>query len=142
DPRPGKSSSAPRRRLRGAFEDLLIRKRRRPAVGPESRTAGRQEKIPAATYSPTRKPCSTIGSGGLNFRVRYGNGWNPSDVATGNLSRASARQPGPHGWNDGRPNEVPRKLVSSFDERICASNRVAGHSTALDPDLRKSGTER
>src|SRR5438045_5511223 len=42
-------------------------------------------KIPAATYSPTRKPCSTIGSGGLNFRVRDGNGWSPSDVATGNL---------------------------------------------------------
>src|SRR6267142_4076781 len=44
---------------------------------------GIQGKIPAATYSPTRKPCSTIGSGGLNFRVRDGNGWNPSDVATG-----------------------------------------------------------
>src|SRR5437868_8306003 len=41
-------------------------------------------KIPAATYSPTRKPCSTIGSGGLNFRVRDGNGWDPSDIATGN----------------------------------------------------------
>ena len=45
--------------------------------------AGRQGKIPAATYSPTRKPCSTIGSGGLNCRVRDGNGWNPSDKATG-----------------------------------------------------------
>ena len=45
-------------------------------------------KIPAATYSPTRKPCSTIGSGGLNFRVRDGNGWDPSDIATGNLGSA------------------------------------------------------
>src|SRR2546428_1967044 len=42
-------------------------------------------KIPAATYSPTRKPCSTIGSGGLNYRVRDGDGGDPSDVATGNL---------------------------------------------------------
>src|SRR4051812_12932538 len=49
------------------------------------RAAGRQGKIPAATYSPTRKPCSTIGSEGLNFRVRDGNGWDPFDVATGNL---------------------------------------------------------
>ena len=48
-------------------------------------------KIPAATYSPTRKPCSTIGSGGLNFRVRDGNGWSPSDVATGNLAYAQER---------------------------------------------------
>src|SRR6267378_4273289 len=48
------------------------------------RATGRPgEKIPAATYSPTRKPCSTIGSGGLNCRVRDGNGWIPSDVATG-----------------------------------------------------------
>ena len=49
--------------------------------------AGRQGKIPAATYSPTRKPCSTIGSGGLNCRVRDGNGWSPSDVATGKPGR-------------------------------------------------------
>src|SRR6266446_6687048 len=48
---------------------------------------GVREKIPAATYSPTRKPCSTIGSGGLNCRVRDGNGWNPSDVATGKRGR-------------------------------------------------------
>ena len=29
--------------------------------------------------------CSTIGSEGLNFRVRDGNGWDPFDKATGNL---------------------------------------------------------
>ena len=44
-----------------------------------------ENKIPAATYSPTRKPCSTIGSEGLNFRVRDGNGWDPFDKATGKL---------------------------------------------------------
>src|SRR3989442_452222 len=67
-------------------------KERRPAArviarrGVSSMRAldARGGKIPAATYSPTRRPCSTIGSGGLNFRVRDGNGWDPSDVATGN----------------------------------------------------------
>ena len=39
----------------------------------------------AATYSPTRKPCSTIGAGGLNFRVRDGTGWDPSALATNKL---------------------------------------------------------
>jgi hypothetical protein len=56
---------------------------RRGVIGMRALDA-RGGKIPAATYSPTRRPCSTIGSGGLNFRVRDGNGWDPSDVATGN----------------------------------------------------------
>src|SRR6202171_4328222 len=51
----------------------------------------RDGKMPAATYSPTRKPCSTLGSGGLNCRVRDGNGWDPSDVATGNLLQMRKR---------------------------------------------------
>ena len=45
---------------------------------------GPSDEIPAATYSPTPKECSTIGSAGLNFRVRDGNGWNPCEIATGN----------------------------------------------------------
>ena len=48
--------------------------------------SGHSEKAPAASYSPTLKECSTIGSGGLNFRVRDGNGCGPSDVATGKCS--------------------------------------------------------
>jgi hypothetical protein len=40
--------------------------------------------IPAASYSPIRRPYSTIGAGGLNFRVRDGNGCDPSALATGN----------------------------------------------------------
>ena len=32
---------------------------------------------------PGSYPPSTIGAGGLNGRVRYGNGWNPSAFATG-----------------------------------------------------------
>src|SRR6476659_3014931 len=39
---------------------------------------------PAASYSPMRRPHSTIGAGGLNFRVRDGNGCDPSALATGN----------------------------------------------------------
>ena len=58
-------------------------KKQTPRGRPFGGRRGVSEKIPAATYSPTRKPCSTIGSGGLNFRVRDGNGWNPSDEATG-----------------------------------------------------------
>ena len=34
---------------------------------------------------PHRCQCSTIGAGGLNFRVRDGNGWIPSATATGNF---------------------------------------------------------
>ncbi len=33
----------------------------------------------ATTYSPTKG--STIGAGGLNFRVRNGNGWDPSAMS-------------------------------------------------------------
>jgi hypothetical protein len=42
------------------------------------------DEIPAASYSPIRRPHSTIGAGGLNFRVRDGNGCDPSALATGN----------------------------------------------------------
>ena len=33
---------------------------------------------------PLPRGSSNIGLGGLNFRVRYGNGWGPSGMATGN----------------------------------------------------------
>ena len=36
---------------------------------------------------PQSRPCSTIGAGGLNFRVRNGNGCGPSAAATGKLFR-------------------------------------------------------
>src|ERR1700737_83270 len=64
-------------------------KKGRPAARVKARR-GVRGKIPAATYSPTRKPCSTIGSEGLNCRVRDGNGWGPFDVATGNFAYAQA----------------------------------------------------
>ena len=40
---------------------------------------------PAATYSPVRRPHSTIGAGGLNDRVRDGIGCDTSAIATGNF---------------------------------------------------------
>src|SRR6266478_4967535 len=72
-------------------EVTWLEKKRRPAAREIARR-GVWGKIPAATYSPTRRPCSTIGSGGLNFRVRDGNGWDPSDVATGNSVHMRKRQ--------------------------------------------------
>ena len=39
----------------------------------------------AASYSPTEDPCSTIGAGGLNFRVRDGIGCTPTAMATEKL---------------------------------------------------------
>src|SRR5688572_24336988 len=41
-------------------------------------------KDPATSYSPMRRPHSTIGAGGLNFRVRDENGCDSSAIATGN----------------------------------------------------------
>ena len=40
---------------------------------------------------PHSFPCSTIGSEGLNGRVRNGNGWSPLDMATGNSISSSVQ---------------------------------------------------
>src|SRR5438132_1093752 len=40
---------------------------------------------------PRGFPRSTIGSGGLNFRVRDGNGCDPSDIATGILFKCHTK---------------------------------------------------
>jgi hypothetical protein len=61
-------------------------KRKRQAL---FRGSGVLEFNPAATYSPTEEVCSTIGAGGLNYRVRDGNGCGPSAIATGNLKTYS-----------------------------------------------------
>ena len=39
---------------------------------------------------PQSRPCSTIGPGGLNFRVRDGNGCGPSGIAAGKLRNTKA----------------------------------------------------
>src|SRR3990167_5101573 len=41
---------------------------------------------PATTYSPIRRPYSTMGAGGLNDRVRDGIGCDTSAIATGSSS--------------------------------------------------------
>ena len=40
---------------------------------------------PATSYFPTTESCSIIGSSRLNFRVRDGNGCDPTDNITGKL---------------------------------------------------------
>src|SRR5207249_7515207 len=47
------------------------------------------------SYAPTRRPCSTIGAGGLNGRVRDGNGCFPSALTAGNRSQAGRERLGP-----------------------------------------------
>jgi hypothetical protein len=41
---------------------------------------------PATSYFPTPERCSIIGSSRLNFRVRDGNGCDPTDKITGKLA--------------------------------------------------------
>ncbi len=45
----------------------------------------KHKKTPASSYSPTSKGGSTIGAGGLNGRVRDGNGCGPSAIETGGI---------------------------------------------------------
>ena len=44
------------------------------------------KKSPAATCSPAASRGSTIGAGGLDFRVRDGNGYGTPAIATGRLN--------------------------------------------------------
>src|SRR2546426_10380512 len=54
--------------------------------GPAQRRPGLFNFNPAATYSPIRRPYSTIGAEGLNDRVRDGIGCDTSAIATGSSS--------------------------------------------------------
>ena len=54
--------------------------------------SGLFELNPAASYSPIRRPYSTIGAGGLNGRVRDGIGCDTSAIATGSLKTVSSDQ--------------------------------------------------
>ena len=62
----------------------------RKGEGPEStrvcEDSGPSKKIRQRPTLPRGFPRSTIGSGGLNFRVRDGNGCDPSDIATGKVA--------------------------------------------------------
>ena len=57
-----------------------------------------QRKSLATTYSPTAIRRSTIGAGGLNFRVRNGNGWVPSAMVTRQLKTTSIVAAAAHGY--------------------------------------------
>src|SRR5690349_15773290 len=59
------------------------RKRKRPA----SEGLAGHKKMRQRPTLPHGFPCSTIGSGGLNFRVRDGNGCDPTEIATANLEK-------------------------------------------------------
>jgi hypothetical protein len=79
-------------------------------VGRKAGIRGPQKKIRRRPTLPRGLPRSTIGSGGLNYRVRDGNGWDPSDIATGkSVSRSDGAYEG--GIN------VRRRFSSSEDER-------------------------
>ena len=66
----------------------------------EKRIEGRHHASPRQ-YSrqrptlPHRYQCSTIGPGGLYFRVRNGNGCSPSGIATGNVAICATRMSAP-----------------------------------------------
>ena len=56
-----------------------------PAAPPCGAGGGKEEekKEPAASYSRTGESRTTLGDGALDFRVRYGNGYGSSSMATG-----------------------------------------------------------
>ena len=60
-----------------------------------------KKKNPAAAYFPACEG-SIIGAGGLDFRVRDGNGYNPSAVAAGQKSKISGLPERGRGRNEGR----------------------------------------
>ncbi len=55
-------------------------------------SASGQEKMRQRPTLPHGFPCSTIGSGGLNFRVRDGNGCDPTDIATAKSGKDRRRE--------------------------------------------------
>ena len=51
-----------------------------------------KKKEPAASYSRTGESRTTLGDGALDFRVRNGNGYDNSSMATGKTDFASLNQ--------------------------------------------------
>ena len=103
-PRPSRASSESHRSARRPSRGAPRRGRRKRARGGgptlvhRTRAPSSVDQAPAASYSPTGRPCSTIGAGGLNGRVRDGNGCFPSAIATGKrfdspLNGYSCREP-------------------------------------------------
>ncbi len=70
---------------RGVAQPTGLKPAKAKAPSPHvNEDSGPSKKIRQRPTLPRGFPRSTIGSGGLNFRVRDGNGWDPSDIATGN----------------------------------------------------------
>src|SRR6266540_3929209 len=76
-PPPPGGEARPRARVDGVSPATGTKRKSPPAQAP----AG-EEKMRQRPTLPHGFPCSTIGSGGLNFRVRDGNGCDPTDIAT------------------------------------------------------------
>ena len=96
-------------------------KKKRP-WSPVKGARGAKKKIRQRPTLPRGFPRSTIGSGGLNFRVRDGNGCDPSDIATGKLATRNIR----------------RQKGFAAEKRSCALRVILGprcESTGLDPGL-------
>ena len=90
----------PGRRRRGVYRGARrVRPRASPATRRRRKEKARRRRRRRASRKMRQRPtlphgfpCSTIGSGGLNFRVRDGNGCDPTDIATAKLDeRAEGR---------------------------------------------------
>jgi hypothetical protein len=92
---------------------------------------GAEKKIRQRPTLPRGLPRSTIGSGGLNFRVRDGNGCDPSDIATGKSLGAHTKE-----------NRIQFRelcLVSTAQERVCSALPILGRGLDLDLELHAPG---
>ena len=78
-PSRSETTATTRRRARSRADDDPLGKDKGPDLSVRALQISRQR--PTLPHS---FPCSTIGSEGLNGRVRNGNGWGPLDKATGN----------------------------------------------------------
>ena len=76
-----------RKRVRtGEIRGRLGEIREEESIGQKNRPLDESRGLKGVRRRPTlpqRHRCSTMGAGGLNFRVRYGNGCDPSARATG-----------------------------------------------------------
>src|SRR5580692_158898 len=80
-----------RRRVLGAAAINGVSQRRQSPLEPELRGDLVNEKSRRRPTLPGGLPPSTIGAGGLNCRVRNGNGCFPAAMATGNLALGGRR---------------------------------------------------
>ena len=73
--------------------------------------------VPPSSYSPTRKPGSTIADAGLNFRVRNGNGCGPRSMDGGIMREGSNRSHQPNSFLGPTEQCIERELAPPPHER-------------------------